>query len=171
VVSDIGLANLRPVIVFLGTCYSGTIRGTDMLIASRPIAIKALEKPVPDNFTVMTAARGGQTAKPLGEAKHGMFSFFLIKGLKGMADNNHRTNSCLSYMMMRTECSFSFSKPHRLSEHQSSTSTTKTNLSFSPFFEWFSKLNTIMHAIVFSLDWCCFYPAVVMERLDIAAVI
>ena len=27
-----------------------------MLIASRPIAIKALEQSIPDNFTVMTAA-------------------------------------------------------------------------------------------------------------------
>ena len=31
-------------------------------------------------------------------------------------------------------------------------------------------LYTIMHAIVFSLDWCCLHPAVVMERLDNAAV-
>ena len=48
-----------------------------MLIASRPIAIKALEQSIPDNFTVMTAAAGDQTAKPLEEAKHGMFSYFL----------------------------------------------------------------------------------------------
>ena len=29
-----------------------------MLIASRPIAIRALEQSIPDNFTVMTAAAG-----------------------------------------------------------------------------------------------------------------
>ena len=59
-----------------------------MLIASRPIAIKALKQSVPDNFTVMTAARGDQTAKPLKEAKHGMFSYFLMKGMEGEADQN-----------------------------------------------------------------------------------
>ena len=37
---DIASANPRSVTVFLDTCYSGTTRGTDMLIASRPIAIK-----------------------------------------------------------------------------------------------------------------------------------
>ena len=62
--TDIASANPRSVTVFLDTCYSGTTRGTDMLIASRPIAIKALKQSVPDNFTVFTAAAGDQTAKP-----------------------------------------------------------------------------------------------------------
>jgi hypothetical protein len=87
--SDISAANPRSVTVFLDTCYSGTTRGTDMLIASRPIAIRALEQSVPDNFTVMTAAAGDQTAKPLEEAKHGMFSYFLMKGMEGDADANN----------------------------------------------------------------------------------
>jgi hypothetical protein len=86
--TDIASANPRSVTVFLDTCYSGTTRGTDMLIASRPIAIKALKQSIPDNFTVMTAARGDQTAKPLEEAKHGMFSYFLMKGMEGEADQN-----------------------------------------------------------------------------------
>ena len=86
--SDISATNPRSVTVFLDTCYSGTTRGTDMLIASRPIAIRALEQSIPDNFTVMTAAAGDQTAKPLEEAKHGMFSYFLMKGMEGEADAN-----------------------------------------------------------------------------------
>ncbi|MDB4852970.1 caspase family protein, partial [Alphaproteobacteria bacterium] len=49
--ADISAANPRSVTVFLDTCYSGTTRGTDMLIASRPIAIRALEQSIPDNFT------------------------------------------------------------------------------------------------------------------------
>jgi uncharacterized caspase-like protein len=60
-----------------------------MLIASRPIAIRALKQSIPDNFTVMTAAAGDQTAKPLEEAKHGMFSYFLMKGMEGEADANN----------------------------------------------------------------------------------
>ena len=59
-----------------------------MLIASRPIAIRAIQQSIPDNFTVMTAAAGDQTAKPLEEAKHGMFSYFLMKGMEGDADSN-----------------------------------------------------------------------------------
>ena len=86
--SDIAAANPRSVTVFLDTCYSGTTRGPDMLIASRPIAIRANESSIPEGFTVMTAAAGDQTAKPLEEAKHGMFSYFLMKGMEGDADAN-----------------------------------------------------------------------------------
>ena len=86
--SDIAAANPRSVTVFLDTCYSGTTRGPDMLIAARPIAIRAKEQAVPEGFTVMTAAAGDQTAKPLEEAKHGMFSYFLMKGMEGDADAN-----------------------------------------------------------------------------------
>ena len=85
---NIQQSNPRSVTVFLDTCYSGTTRGTDMLIASRPIAIRALEQSIPSNFTVFSAAAGDQTSKPLEEAKHGMFSYFLMKGMEGDADTN-----------------------------------------------------------------------------------
>ena len=54
----------------------------------RPISIRAREQTLPDGFTVITAAAGDQTAKPLQEAKHGMFSYFLMKGMEGDADAN-----------------------------------------------------------------------------------
>lgn len=38
--------------------------------------------------TVLTAAGGDQIAKPLKEARHGMFSYFLMKGMEGGADSN-----------------------------------------------------------------------------------
>jgi uncharacterized caspase-like protein len=86
--ADIAAATPRSVTVFLDTCYSGTTRGTETLIASRPIAIRTRAQAVPQGFTVMTAAGGEQTAKPLEEAKHGMFSYFLMKGMEGDADTN-----------------------------------------------------------------------------------
>ena len=35
---------------------------------------------------MLTAAGGNQIAKPLKEAQHGMFSYFLMKGMEGDAD-------------------------------------------------------------------------------------
>ena len=85
---DIAATNPRSVTIFLDTCYSGATRGSEMLIASRPIAIRAKEKAIPSGFTLITAAAGDETAKPLEEAKHGMFSYFLMKGMEGEADSN-----------------------------------------------------------------------------------
>ena len=86
--NDIDKLNPKSVTVFLDTCYSGSSRNTDTLISSRPIAIVAKNKPIPNNFNVFSASAGDQTAKPLEEAKHGMFSYFLMKGMEGYADTN-----------------------------------------------------------------------------------
>jgi hypothetical protein len=86
--TDIASANPRSVTVFLDTCYSGSTRGSEMLIAARPILLKAKDSAIPEGFTVFTAAAGDETAKPLEEAKHGMFSYFLMKGMEGDADTN-----------------------------------------------------------------------------------
>ena len=87
--ADIAATKPRSVTVFMDTCYSGTTRGTETLIASRPIAIRAKRQSIPDGFTVLTAAGGEETAKPLEEAKHGMFSYFVMKGMEGDADANN----------------------------------------------------------------------------------
>lgn len=79
----------RSVTVFLDTCYSGGARGgSKRLITARPLSIVVKKQAVPDGFTVFTAAGGDQTAKPLIEAQHGMFSYFLMKGMEGDADAN-----------------------------------------------------------------------------------
>jgi hypothetical protein len=87
--NDIAKVNPRSVTVFLDTCYSGSNRGSEMLIAdARPILLKAKDTSVPEGFTVFTAAGGDETAKSLEEVKHGMFSYFLMKGMEGDADTN-----------------------------------------------------------------------------------
>ena len=86
--SDIKESNPKSVTVFLDTCYSGVTRNEEMLIAGRPIVIKAKEQAIPDGFTLFSAASNEQISRPLEEAKHGMFSYFLMKGMEGDADSN-----------------------------------------------------------------------------------
>jgi hypothetical protein len=87
--SDIKQANPKSVTVFLDTCYSGVTRNEEMLIAGRPIVIKAKEQAIPSGFTLFSAASNEQISRPLEEAKHGMFSYFLMKGMEGDADANN----------------------------------------------------------------------------------
>ena len=85
---EVSSGNPKSVTVFLDTCYSGDTRGGSRLVAGQPLRVKVLEEPVPPNFTVLTAAGGDQIAKPLKEAQHGLFSYFLMKGMEGGADSN-----------------------------------------------------------------------------------
>ena len=53
------------------------------------IILTCTRKTTPNNFTLFSTAAREQTSKPLEEAKHGMFSYFLIKGMEGDADANN----------------------------------------------------------------------------------
>jgi TPR repeat protein len=77
----------RSVTLFLDTCYSGTSR-EEQLIAARPLMLLAMEQAIPEGFTVFSATSMQQTAKMLPEAQHGLFSYYLMKGLEGSADAN-----------------------------------------------------------------------------------
>ena len=81
--------NPKSVTMFFDTCYSGQTRNEETLVASlRPVRIVADEQTLPNNFTVFTASANDQTSGSINEAKHGMFSYYLMKGLEGKADEN-----------------------------------------------------------------------------------
>mgnify|MGYP001376179867 CR=1 FL=1 len=85
------IVKLKPksVIMFFDTCYSGVSREEETLLASaRPIRIVANEQDTPENFTIFTASQLDQISSGLKEAKHGIFSYYLMKGLEGNADTN-----------------------------------------------------------------------------------
>jgi hypothetical protein len=89
-ISLIQKVNPKSVTMFFDTCYSGQTRDERMLVASllRPIQIISEEQDTPDNFTIFSASDYDQVSGGIEEAKHGMFSYYLMKGLEGYADEN-----------------------------------------------------------------------------------
>ena len=89
IVSAIQNAQPRTVTMFLDSCYSGQTRGGDVLIAgARPIAPKTSTNSYPPNFTFISASSNDQISSASPELKHGIFSYFLMKGMEGDADQN-----------------------------------------------------------------------------------
>ena len=87
--AEIMSLNPKSVTLFLDTCYSGVSREEETLLASaRPVRIVADEQDTPDNFTIFSASQLDQISSGLSEAKHGIFSYYLMKGLEGNADIN-----------------------------------------------------------------------------------
>lgn len=79
----------KSVTLFLDACYSGQSRGGETLLASaRPIAIQPKASTFPSNFTVLSASAPEQIASSSPDLKHGIFSYFLMKGMEGEADQN-----------------------------------------------------------------------------------
>jgi hypothetical protein len=89
IVAALNASKPRSVTMFIDSCYSGSTRSGETLLASaRPVALKASENPYPANFTVVSASSLDQISSSSPELKHGIFSFYLMKGLEGEADEN-----------------------------------------------------------------------------------
>lgn len=72
----------ESVTVFLDACFSGSKRENGMLSSARGVAIKAKQDSPEGKMIVFTAAQGDETAYPLTEQKHGMFTYYLLKKLQ-----------------------------------------------------------------------------------------
>ena len=95
----------KSVTMFFDTCFSGISRDEKTLLASaRPVRVVADEtvESLPKNFTIFSASQLDQISSGIKDAQHGIFSYFLMKGLEGNADinkDNKITNGeLLSYM-------------------------------------------------------------------------
>jgi len=91
-INDISILKPKKVFIFLDTCYSGLSRTEETLISARPVVLKATDEYLPENFTLFSASKHDQISRPLKETKHGMFSYFLMKGMEGFADLNNDKN-------------------------------------------------------------------------------
>ncbi len=87
--SDLQAAKPKSVTIFMDACYSGQARSGETLVANaRPVALKAEKKLFPDHFTVITASQADQISSSSPDLKHGIFSYYLMKGMEGDADAN-----------------------------------------------------------------------------------
>jgi hypothetical protein len=87
IIGTVSRARPRSAVFFLDTCYSGETRTGQVLVArARGIRIAAKTLNTPKNFIIFSAAGNDQVATFLPEAKHGLFSYYLMKSLEGRAD-------------------------------------------------------------------------------------
>ena len=79
----------RSITAFLDTCYSGLTRGNEMLVVdARPVMIVSDESNISPNITLFSASANNEIASGFNETKHGLFSYYMMKGLEGDADSN-----------------------------------------------------------------------------------
>lgn len=80
------------VTLFLDTCYSGGTRGGTTLIAdARPVMIVPKDQGLPPAANLLAAAGNDQLSSSFAPARHGLYSYYLMRGLMGDADadGNH----------------------------------------------------------------------------------
>ncbi len=78
----------RSLTVVVDACFSGATGAGDMLIAeASPIGIEIRDPSARiDNGTIITASTGSQIASWHPEKRHGLLTYFFLKGIQGAAD-------------------------------------------------------------------------------------
>jgi TPR repeat protein len=88
-VNSINSSKPKSLALFMDSCYSGQGKnGATLLASARPVSLKPSKPELPDNVTILTSAAGDQIAISAPELRHGLFSYFVMKGLEGTADAN-----------------------------------------------------------------------------------
>jgi uncharacterized caspase-like protein len=59
-----------------------------LIASARPVALKAERQLFPDSFNVISASQADQISSSSPDLKHGIFSYYLMRGMEGDADAN-----------------------------------------------------------------------------------
>lgn len=79
----------RSVVVFLDACFTGEDREHGMLLTdTRGFRRVPPEPSTSKNFSVLSAAGMGQYSGAAREVQHGLFTYYVLRGLRGEADSN-----------------------------------------------------------------------------------
>ena len=75
-------------IVTLDSCFSGTGGRAILAAGLRPL-VPVKSTPIPANVVVLSASKENQVSAGYPRARHGLMTYFMLRGLGGAADANH----------------------------------------------------------------------------------
>jgi hypothetical protein len=88
---DLNKMKVQKVLIFLDSCFGGVAaRASDMLVkGARPALVHVQNATIASEKIVsMSATNESQTSISYDEEKHGLFTYYLLRGLQGMADTD-----------------------------------------------------------------------------------
>ncbi|MBI3397872.1 MAG: caspase family protein [Deltaproteobacteria bacterium] len=84
----LGKLPTKEIIVALDSCFSGAGGRSVIAKGARPLVMTMEKTAVPSNIAVLSAASGEQISSTYEEKGHGLFTYFMLKGLKSDGDAN-----------------------------------------------------------------------------------
>jgi uncharacterized caspase-like protein len=86
-VTMISATQPKSATLFFDSCYSGQTRTGDALLPdARPLSLRSSVSSYPPEFSVLSASATQQISWSSPELGHGLFSYYLMKGMEGVAD-------------------------------------------------------------------------------------
>lgn len=95
--ANLSKTSAKQVTIFLDSCFSGVNRDKEiMLVDARPVFISVPSPATSSNLAVFAASGANQISSAYADKQHGLFSYFLMKGMQGDADINKDKKLTLS---------------------------------------------------------------------------
>ena len=88
---DLSKLKVKRVYVFMDSCFSGMAsRAAEMLVKGARPALVHVEKVQPPSTSIiaLNATSMGQISHSYPEKRHGLFTYYLLRGMRGEADTN-----------------------------------------------------------------------------------
>ena len=104
----LGKLPAKEVIVALDSCFSGAGGRSVIAKGSRPLVMNLkADVALPKNMTVLSASSGDQTSSTYDEKGHGLFTYFMLKGIKNedvvRKDGSLKIDDLYSYVKPQVE--------------------------------------------------------------------
>ena len=79
---NLGKLQTKEIIVALDSCFSGAGGRSVIAKGARPLVMTMEKTAIPSNVAVLSAASGEQISSTYEEKGHGLFTYFMLKGIK-----------------------------------------------------------------------------------------
>ncbi|GAB6084008.1 hypothetical protein JCM30471_29220 [Desulfuromonas carbonis] len=104
----LGKLPAKSIVVALDSCFSGAGGRSVIAQGTRSITLNLkAQTPAAQNMTVLAASSGEQTSSTYAEKGHGLFTYFLLKGIKNedviAADGTLRLDDLFAYLSPQVE--------------------------------------------------------------------
>ena len=86
---NLGKLQVKEIVVALDSCFSGAGGRSVLAKGARPLVMTMESLQLPKKITVFSAASGDQISSTYEEKGHGLFTYFMLKGIKGEGDANN----------------------------------------------------------------------------------
>lgn len=103
----LGKLPAKEIIVALDACFSGAGGRSVIAKGARPLVMNLPSIALPKNMTVLSASSGEQISSTYDEKGHGLFTYFMLKGIKNedvvMPDGSIKMADLFSYIKPQVE--------------------------------------------------------------------
>ncbi len=92
---DLNKLKVKKVFVFIDSCFSGTAaRSSEMLMKGARLALSHVQNPsiASDKVVSMSATNEAQISNSYEKQRHGLFTYYLLNGLRGAASGDQTRN-------------------------------------------------------------------------------